>query len=110
MISKSNFKQKLDEFIKVRDLPKNIYSYLRDIGFETRPYDFLGFEEEGRILSYEDRIILVIKQKSILLVDPIHDVKDETGWNPTLNSLEDDEEKLSSKKMNEQQVLENRNN
>lgn len=71
MISKSNFKQKLDEFIKVRDLPKNIYSYLRDIGFETRPYDFLGFEEEGRILSYEDRIILVIKQKSILLVDPI---------------------------------------
>lgn len=71
MISKSNFKQKLDEFIKVRDLPKEMYSYLRDIGFEKRPYNFLGFEEEGRILSYEDRIVLVIKQKSILLVDPI---------------------------------------
>ena len=48
--------------------------------------------------------------EELLLVDPIHDVKDETGWNPTLNSLEDNEEKLSSKKTNEQQVLENRNN
>lgn len=71
MISKTNFKNKLDEFIRVRELPKVIYSYLRDIGFENRPYDFLGFEQEGRILSYEDKIILVVKQKSILLVDPI---------------------------------------
>lgn len=71
MISKSNFKNKLDEFIRVRELPKVIYSYLRDIGFENRNYDFLGFEEYGKILSYEDKIVLVVREKSVLLVDPI---------------------------------------
>lgn len=71
MISKDNFRNKLDEFIRIRELPKIIYSYLRDVGFENRPYNFFGFEEYGKILSYQDKIILVIREKLILLVDPI---------------------------------------
>lgn len=48
--------------------------------------------------------------EELLLVDPIHDVKDETGWAPTLDVLEDDEEKLLSKKENEKKVLDSKNN
>ena len=35
--------------------------------------------------------------QELLLADPIHDVKNETGWQPDKQSLEDDEQKLKAK-------------
>lgn len=39
--------------------------------------------------------------QELLLADPIHDVKDETGWTPDAASLESDASKLEEKKAKE---------
>jgi hypothetical protein len=56
----------------------------------------------------EDNFVFEVTEyadaQELLLADPIHDVKDETGWKPTGDSMEDDAEKIKKKKENEEKV------
>ncbi len=42
--------------------------------------------------------------QELLLADPIHEVKDDTGWTPEKSALETDAEKLKAKKAKEEEM------
>ena len=68
---KKEFKDILDSFISSRDIRTTIINDLKSIGFR------LNKSKGDCVLNYEDRIILLVKDHIILLVDPIKYEKDE---------------------------------
>jgi hypothetical protein len=67
---------------------------------ETASIDAKAAEED----KFEPAVTEYSDAQELLLADPIHDVKDETGWTPEASSLEDDKAKLAEKKKKESEL------
>lgn len=74
---KKEFKDILDSFISSRDIRTTIINDLKSIGFRLDWKWDINKSKGDCVLNYEDRIILLVKDHIILLVDPIKYEKDE---------------------------------
>ena len=74
---KKEFKDILDNFISSRDIRSTIIEDLKSIGFRLDWKWDINKSKGDCVLNYEDRIILLVKDHIILLVDPIKYEKDE---------------------------------
>lgn len=74
---KKEFKDILDNFISSRDIRSTIIEDLKSIGFRLDWKWDINKSKGDTVLNYEDRIILLVKDHIILLVDPIKYEKDE---------------------------------
>lgn len=68
---KKEFKDILDNFITSRDIRTTIIKDLQSIGFRLDFRWDINKSKGDCVLNYEDRIILLVKDHNILLVDPI---------------------------------------
>jgi hypothetical protein len=71
-----------------------------DESAEAAAIDAAAAEED----KFEPAVTEYSDAQELLLADPIHDVKDETGWAPETSALEDDEAKLAEKKKKEAEL------
>jgi hypothetical protein len=91
------------------DIEKRLNAFVEkltenDIIIKSTTKSALKISLDGKIAT-TDKFVLEFLEYSdaqeLLLADPIHDIKDETGWQPIMDAKETDKKKLKSKKEKE---------
>ncbi|MDR0571388.1 MAG: PqqD family protein [Rickettsiales bacterium] len=113
IIGSSSMESILGALEKLSGAPDDIEKRLKDFVKELLKYEIITKVATGKNLKVSidnkfaksDNFVLRVSEYSdaqeLLLADPIHDIKDETGWQPVLNAKEDNKDKIKRKKEKE---------